>query len=65
MKGAELEDRKCLNRISQSFYCGYGMEKDVSKGFEYFTKAANLGHAGGQREMGCCLQEGTGTEDDL
>lgn len=42
----------------------YGVEEDCIKQFEYFVKAANVGHVEGKRQVGHCIEEGIETEPD-
>lgn len=65
MKWAELKDAQCLFELVQCFEYRYGVEKDSYKQFEYYLKSAKVGHVGGQKEAGWCLEAGTGTEVDL
>lgn len=58
MSGAELENPKCLYEMGGCFHHGYGVEKYEEK----HTKAANVGHVGGQREMAYCMKREMGTE---
>lgn len=43
MKWAELEDPGFLYEIGECFQYGFGMQKDDSKCFVYYTKSAHLG----------------------
>lgn len=65
MNGAELQDPESLYEVRNCFQDGYGVDKNGSKQFDYYSKAAHAGHIAGKREEGRCLRAGMGTKVDL
>lgn len=48
MTGVELQDPECLYEMGVCFEYGYGAHANAEKQFEYYSKAANVGHVGGK-----------------
>ncbi|MBL4691972.1 MAG: sel1 repeat family protein [Magnetovibrio sp.] len=51
-------------RLGELYFYGRGVEHDYGKAIEYYTQAANQGHAGGQYLLGAMYFEGWGVEKD-
>jgi len=56
--GAEFYDQ------AESFRYGYEGKEDIYKAFEYYLKAAEMGHAEAQYELAELYNEGEGVEED-
>lgn len=65
MNGVNLEDPECLFQMGRCFCYGWGVAKNESRQFQYFMKAANVGHAGEKRLLRWGLETGKGTEVDM
>ncbi|KAF0551477.1 serine/threonine-protein kinase pim-2 [Gigaspora margarita] len=52
-------------RYGQLLECGLGVEKDLSKAYVVYKKAANSGHARAQFKVGRFCEKGWGREKDL
>ena len=46
------------------YYKGQGVRQDYQKAFEWYTKAANQGHAKAQFNLGVMYEEGQGVRQD-
>ena len=44
---------------------GFGVTQDMQKAVEWYTKAAEQGHAAAQYNLGNCYYDGEGVEKDL
>ena len=44
---------------------GKGINKHEQKAFEWFLESANQGNSQGQYNLGCCYENGLGTERDI
>ena len=55
------------NLYRWGFWCAYGnpRKKDRKKAFEYWNKAAHLGHVGSQFYLGTCYDFRIGTKRNL
>lgn len=62
---AEKSFPKALCGLGVCYYYGNGVEKDLTKAVEWFTKAAEQGDADAQYELGGCYDWGIGVEKDL
>lgn len=59
--GNEAEE---LFRLAERYREGKGIEKDLSKAFELYKKAAELGHVNAQTKLGYCYNYGEGVAQD-
>ena len=65
---AEAGDAEALNALGDYYgiYLAYANADDCLKAVEYWKKAAELGDAQGQFNLGCCYEEGSfGLEKDI
>ncbi|KAI0079077.1 HCP-like protein [Panus rudis PR-1116 ss-1] len=53
-----------IYEVGQSFYRGWGVEKDKKMGVSYFRVAARLGDPDAQQELAFCLANGKGCKKD-
>ncbi|PCH33087.1 HCP-like protein [Wolfiporia cocos MD-104 SS10] len=53
-----------IYEVGQSFYHGWGVEKDKQMAVSYFRVAARLGDPDAQQELGFCLANGKGCKKD-
>ncbi|KAL6305680.1 hypothetical protein BKA93DRAFT_730748 [Sparassis latifolia] len=51
--------------VGQSFYRGWGVEKDKKMGVSYFRLAARMGDPDAQQELAFCLANGKGCKKDM
>ncbi len=58
-------DADLLADIAEVYYLGLGRQKDYDRAFQYFRKAADMGHAYSLGMMGYFLEKGYGTGADL
>lgn len=62
-KLAEKGDAQALYEAGKKYYYGnVGTEKNLSKAFECFSLAAEMGHAPSQNNLAWCYEAGDGTE---
>lgn len=65
VKYKDSDDADALAYLGRSYFNGAGTEKDYTKGYEYFMKAAEKGHPLGLNGVGVCLKSGNGVKQDL
>ncbi|KAI0656769.1 hypothetical protein C8Q70DRAFT_1008521 [Cubamyces menziesii] len=53
-----------IYEVGQSFFRGWGVEKDKDMGVQYFRVAARLGDPDAQQELAFCLLNGKGCKKD-
>ncbi|KAH9855849.1 HCP-like protein [Lenzites betulinus] len=53
-----------IYEVGQSFFHGWGIEKDKTMAVQYFRVAARLGDPDAQQELGFCLLNGKGCKKD-
>lgn len=53
-----------IYEVGQSFYRGWGVEKDKQMAVSYFRVAAKLGDPDAQQELAFCLANGKGCKKD-
>ena len=51
--------------IGICYHHGKGVAQDRGKAVEWFTKAAEQGHANGQGSLGTCYEHGEGVAQDV
>ncbi len=61
---AEAGDAEAQVIYGTALANGWGVEKDLAKAVEWYTKAAKNGNAGGQVNLGVCYFFGRGVEKD-
>ncbi len=61
---AEAGDAEAQVIYGTALANGWGVEKDLAKAAEWYTKAAKNGNAGGQVKLGVCYFSGRGVEKD-
>ena len=54
-----------MNTLGWMYYKGEGVEVDMVKAVEWFTKAARQGNAAAQYNLGYCYYFGEGVEKDI
>lgn len=65
-KKAEANNPNALNKVGRMYQKGlYGTEKDESKAFEYYNRAAQLNDGVGLYNASLCLRDGKGCKKDL
>ncbi|KAK7688143.1 hypothetical protein QCA50_008513 [Cerrena zonata] len=63
-KGVKDELVLAIYEVGQSFFRGWGIEKDKKMGVSYFRVAARLGDPDAQQELAFCLANGKGCKKD-
>ncbi|KAI0762443.1 HCP-like protein [Fomes fomentarius] len=53
-----------IYEVGQSFYQGWGVQKDKEMAVQYYRVAARLGDPDAQQELGFCLLNGKGCKKD-
>lgn len=61
---AKENDAEAINELGYSYFVGEGVKQDFQKAFEYYLRAANLGHAVAQYNLGLVYAEGKGVPVD-
>ena len=64
MKPDAQKDPDVLNRIGYMYNHGMGVEKNEKVGAEWYRKAAEMGYAKSQYNLGQCYLEGDGVPKD-
>lgn len=63
---ADSGDASAMHSIAYTYYISRdGVDKDLQKAFEYYKKAAELGLAKSQNQIGAMYENGEGVERDL
>lgn len=62
---ADGEDPAAMRSLGEFFYYGKGVEKSLTRAFNWYKKAAELGDPIAQRSLGYAYYAGEGTEEDL
>ena len=60
----ETKTAEELFNLGYNYAYGKGVQQDYAKAVEYYTKAANMGHAGAQNNLGVCYKNGEGVKQD-
>ena len=59
------QELESLYQVGRNYYYGRGVTMDDAKAVEFFTIAAEGGHAGAQSYLGHCYRYGWGVSKDL
>ena len=62
---ADDDRAAAMNCIGMAYYNGDGVDKNMTKAFNWFKKAANAGNAWGQNNLGLMYFQGEGVTKDL
>jgi TPR repeat protein len=61
---AKQHDINAINELGDLYFNGEGVEQDFHKAFDYYFRAAELGHASAQYHLGRMYEEGKGAPVD-
>ena len=66
LAAAKQGDVPTMDTTAYAYNAGIGVEQNYTSAFEWYTKAAEKGHSGAQRNLGIYYEEGRGeVEIDL
>jgi TPR repeat protein len=65
LNAAKKGDAMAQRNLGFCYENGTGVQQDLEKAVEWYTKAAEQGYAMAQNDLGFCYESGTGVQQDL